>query len=102
MVVSAIRRHDGCVCLLRTRPSYVLLVGTTVVSLTTSSMKIHGRYASKVIKSFIFYENLCGVNSGLHSQFTEWPAGSEDTVLSCLGWLGLVELGFSIRVSVTV
>ena len=60
------------------------------------------------------------VNSGLRSQFTEWPAGSTDSMLSCklngqgsnptraifqfnysfiVGQLGLVGLGFSIRIA---
>jgi len=42
-------------------------------------VKIHGRYASKL---GIFRENQCRVNSGLSSQFTEWPAGSAGSMLS--------------------
>ena len=55
--------------------------------------------------------------SALRSQFSKWPAGSVYSVLSYelngqvrippghkffVGWLGLVGLGLSIRVSVTV
>jgi len=43
-------------------------------------MKIHGRYVGKFL---IFCEDLFRVNSGLHSQFTKWPAVSVDRVLSC-------------------
>jgi len=39
-VMSTVRRHDGRVYLLRTWPSCLLLVGTTIMSLTTSKSNL--------------------------------------------------------------
>jgi len=33
--------------------------------------------------SLIFHDDLFTVNSGMHSKFTDGPAGSADRVLSC-------------------
>jgi len=49
-VMSAIGRHDDRVCLLRTRPSCLLLVGMTVVSLTTS---LRERQSDSVLRDTI-------------------------------------------------
>jgi len=59
-------------------------------------VKVHGKLARVFVKLYLdifaayhkMYNNnsaipVIGVNSGLQSQFTEWPASSAGTVLSC-------------------